>query len=70
MIARKISWKNVKYHWEIYLFILPTLVLMGLFVYYPASNGLIHSFFNVVGAGRSGPAAVAEIADAVRAGLH
>ena len=33
-------------------------------------DGLIHSFFNVVGAGRSGPAAVAEIADAVRAGLH
>jgi len=33
-------------------------------------DGLIHSFFNVTGAGRSGPAAVAEIADAVRAGLH
>ena len=30
----------------------------------------IHGFFNVTGAGRSAPAAVAEIVEAVRAGLH
>ena len=30
----------------------------------------IHGFFNVTGAGRSAPAAVAEVVEAVRAGLH
>lgn len=44
MAARRIPWNKVKYHKEIYLFILPTAIMVGLFAYYPASNGLIHSF--------------------------
>ena len=32
-------------------------------------EGAIHGFFNVTGAGRSGPAAVAEVVDALRTGL-
>jgi raffinose/stachyose/melibiose transport system permease protein len=50
MAARKIPWNKVKYHKEIYLFILPTAVMVGLFAYYPASNGLIHSFYRWNGA--------------------
>jgi len=48
--ARKIPWSKVGYHREIYLFILPTAVMVGLFAYYPASNGLIHSFYRWNGA--------------------
>ena len=33
-------------------------------------EGAIHGFFNVTGAGRSAPAAVAEVVAALRAGLH
>lgn len=45
MTPRKIRWSEVRHHWEIYLFIVPTLVLIGLFQYYPAASGVIHSFF-------------------------
>jgi len=45
MTPKEISLKQVKYHWEIYLFVLPTLVLIGLFQYYPAASGVYHSFF-------------------------
>jgi ABC-type glycerol-3-phosphate transport system permease component len=40
-----IKWKHLKYHWEIYLFVLPTLLLIGLFQYYPAASGVLHSFY-------------------------
>lgn len=50
MEAKTIAWSKVKYHWEIYLFVLPTLVLIGLFLYYPASQGIYHSFFRWNGA--------------------
>lgn len=45
MAGRKIYWHQVKHHWEIYLLVLPALVMIGMFVYYPALNGVIHSFF-------------------------
>jgi raffinose/stachyose/melibiose transport system permease protein len=45
MTPKTIRWKNVKYHWEIYLFIIPTLILIGLFQYYPAASGMFHSFY-------------------------
>lgn len=45
MSARKILWRQVKHHWEIYLLILPAIILVTLFVYYPATNGIVHSFF-------------------------
>ncbi len=50
MENKTIEWKNVKYHWEIYLFVIPTLILIGLFLYYPASQGIYHSFFRWNGA--------------------
>lgn len=50
MTGRKIAWQHLKYHWELYLFILPTLVLIGLFQYYPASSGIYHSFYRWNGA--------------------
>jgi len=45
MAGRNIKWREIKHHWEIYLFVLPTLVLVGLFLYYPAASGVFHSFF-------------------------
>lgn len=45
MTPRKIRWGEIGHHWEIYLFIVPTVVLIGLFQYYPAASGVIHSFF-------------------------
>lgn len=50
MAGHDIKWREVKYHWEIYLFVIPTLVLIGLFVYYPAASGVFHSFFRWNGA--------------------
>jgi len=50
MKARKIPLNKVVYHKEIYLFVLPTVLLVGLFAYYPASSGLVHSFYRWNGA--------------------
>jgi raffinose/stachyose/melibiose transport system permease protein len=50
MPGRDIKWREVRHHWEIYLFVLPTLLLIGLFVYYPAASGVFHSFFRWNGA--------------------
>ena len=50
MQAKKIRWKQVKHHWEIYLFIVPALVLIVLFQYYPAASGIFHSFYRWNGA--------------------
>ena len=50
MSAKKIRWKHVRYHWEIYLFIVPALVLIVLFQYYPAASGIFHSFYRWNGA--------------------
>ena len=47
MAGRDIKWREIKHHWEIYLFVLPTLVLIGLFIYYPAASGVFHSFFQL-----------------------
>jgi ABC-type glycerol-3-phosphate transport system permease component len=50
MTPRRIKWSELKHHWEIYFFILPTLLLVALFQYYPAASGVIHSFFRWNGA--------------------
>jgi ABC-type glycerol-3-phosphate transport system permease component len=50
MAGRNIKWREIHHHWEIYLFILPALVLIGLFIYYPAASGVFHSFFRWNGA--------------------
>lgn len=50
MADKVLRWKQVRYHWEIYLFVIPTLVTIGLFIYYPATSGIFHSFFRWNGA--------------------
>ncbi len=50
MIGRPVRWSEVKNHWTLYLFVLPTLILIGLFMYYPAASGVFHSFFRWNGA--------------------
>jgi ABC-type glycerol-3-phosphate transport system permease component len=50
MSAKKIRWRQVKHHWEIYFFIVPALVLISLFQYYPAASGIFHSFYRWNGA--------------------
>jgi ABC-type glycerol-3-phosphate transport system permease component len=50
MEAKKIPWSKVKHHWEIYLFVIPTLVMISLFLYYPASQGIFRSFYRWNGA--------------------
>ena len=42
---RKVKWSEIGHHKELYLFILPTLILIALFQYYPAASGIFHSFF-------------------------
>jgi len=34
-----------RYYWPLYLFVLPAIVLVLLFSYYPAASGVFHSFF-------------------------
>jgi ABC-type glycerol-3-phosphate transport system permease component len=50
MNPKPVKWSQIKHHWEIYLFILPTVILVALFQYYPASSGIFHSFFRWNGA--------------------
>jgi ABC-type glycerol-3-phosphate transport system permease component len=45
MTPKPVKLRDLKYHWEIYFFILPCVVLVALFQYYPASLGIIKSFF-------------------------
>jgi ABC-type glycerol-3-phosphate transport system permease component len=50
MSANRIRWKHVRHHWQLYLFVIPTLITIGLFIYYPAASGIYHSFFRWNGA--------------------
>ncbi len=50
MTPKKIPWRHVKHHWEIYLFVIPTIITLGLFIYYPAASGIFHSFYRWNGA--------------------
>lgn len=45
MQPKPVKASQLRHHWEIYLFIIPTLVLIGLFQYYPGSSGIFHSLF-------------------------
>jgi len=45
MQPKNVQPNQLKHHWEIYFFIIPTLILIGLFQYYPASSGIFHSLF-------------------------
>lgn len=45
MQPKEVQANQLRHHWEIYFFIVPTLILIGLFQYYPASSGIFHSLF-------------------------
>ena len=45
MQPKEVQTSQLRHHWEIYFFIIPTLILIGLFQYYPASSGIFHSLF-------------------------
>ena len=49
-IGKTIKWRDLRYYWGIYLFIVPTLILLALFQYYPATSGVFHSLFRWNGA--------------------
>ncbi len=66
MTPKNIKWSELKYHWEIYLFILPTMVLIALFQYYPAASGIFHSFFRWNGSDISEFAGFGNYVDLVR----
>jgi len=63
MAEKIIKLKNLRYHWEIYLFIIPTMLTIALFVYYPAASGIFHSFFRWNGADISEPQGMANYKD-------
>lgn len=50
MTPKPIRLAQLKYHWPIYLFALPALLLIALFQYYPAASGIFHSFYRWNGA--------------------
>jgi len=45
MSGERLSLGRARYHWPLYLFILPCVVFVGLFMYYPVVNGVYHSMY-------------------------
>ncbi len=66
MTPKKIRWDQVKHHWEIYLFIIPTLILIALFQYYPAASGIFHSFYRWNGSDIAEPVGFLNYIDLVK----
>ena len=50
MEPKKVRWSEIRHHWDIYLFVVPTLLSIALFIYYPAASGVFHSFYRWNGA--------------------
>jgi len=42
---KKIELKQLKHYWKIYFFVLPTVLLLMVFSYFPAYSAIYHSFF-------------------------
>lgn len=61
-----VAWKKVAHHKELYLFVIPTLVLIGLFLYYPAASGIFHSFFRWNGSDVSEPVGLGNYIELLR----
>ena len=47
---KQVSLQNVRYYWRVYLFVLPSLMMLLLFAYFPTASAVYHSFFNWDGA--------------------
>ena len=50
MTPKIVKLSELKYHWAIYFFALPSLAFIALFQYYPAALGIFHSFYRWNGA--------------------
>jgi ABC-type glycerol-3-phosphate transport system permease component len=50
LTPKEIGLRQLRYHWEIYLLIIPTLLLIGAFSYFPAGSGVLHSLYRWNGA--------------------
>lgn len=50
MTPKKIRFAELKYHWPIYFFVIPSVIMIALFEYYPAASGVFHSFYRWNGA--------------------
>ncbi|WP_438479346.1 carbohydrate ABC transporter permease [Oleiharenicola lentus] len=48
-MALPISSKKALREWKLYFFVLPTVVLVGTFAYFPAASAIYHSFFEWAG---------------------
>jgi raffinose/stachyose/melibiose transport system permease protein len=44
-MAKTITWKRLTHYWPLYLFVLPSALLVGLFMYYPAISAMFHAFY-------------------------
>ncbi len=44
-MARDIGLQRLKHYWKLYFFVLPSVLLVAMFAYYPAVSALYHSFF-------------------------
>lgn len=48
-MALIVSKRKALFEWKLYLFVLPSLLMVGLFAYYPAVSAVYHSFFRWTG---------------------
>jgi ABC-type sugar transport system permease subunit len=44
-MAKQISFKALRSYWPLYFFVLPSVLMVSLFAYYPAANAILRSFF-------------------------
>lgn len=44
-MAKIIGYSKLKHYWKVYFFIIPSVLLVGLFSYYPALSAMYHAFF-------------------------
>ena len=66
MEPQRIKLKQAHHHWPIYLMVIPTLILIALFQYYPAASGVFHSFYRWNGSDIAEPAGWANYLDLIR----
>ncbi|MGH8017537.1 MAG: carbohydrate ABC transporter permease [Opitutaceae bacterium] len=48
-MATRVSSAKALREWRLYLFVVPSLILVGLFAYFPSASAVYHSFFNWTG---------------------
>jgi raffinose/stachyose/melibiose transport system permease protein len=44
-MAKDISLRKLGHYWPLYLLVLPSALLVGVFAYYPAANAMFHAFY-------------------------